>query len=63
MKMQRLVQPGTLGWLLGGSVRFFRVSPKCHPISKRRKFIDPVVVSKTPSKKKSVEIYEDMKIG
>lgn len=63
MKMQRLVQPGTLRWLLCGSVRFFRASPKCNPINKRRKFIDPIVVSKTPSKKKTVEIYEDMKIG
>ncbi|KAM3716428.1 Translation initiation factor IF-2 [Dirofilaria immitis] len=48
--------------VFAGSPRFLRLSPKCYPKYKRRKFIDPIVVEKTPSKKKIVEIYEDMKL-
>uniref|UniRef100_A0A0R3RVT8 Tr-type G domain-containing protein n=1 Tax=Elaeophora elaphi TaxID=1147741 RepID=A0A0R3RVT8_9BILA len=61
--MRQLMHLCTIPWLLGGAVRSLRQSPKCYVKRKRRKFIDPVVVNKTPSKKKIVEIYEDMKIG
>ncbi|VDK86093.1 unnamed protein product [Onchocerca ochengi] len=53
----------TIRWIFTGSPRFLKLSPKCYPKYKRRKFIDPIVVDKTPSKKKIVEIYEDMKLG
>ncbi|VDN85950.1 unnamed protein product [Brugia pahangi] len=61
--MQQLMHLCAIRWLLDGSVRFVRLSPKCYVKRKRRKFIDPIVVGKTPSKKKVAEIYEDMKVG
>lgn len=60
--MRQLIHLYTIRCLLSGSVRFIGLSPKYHVKRKRRKFIDPVVVGKTPSKKKTAEIYEDMKV-
>uniref|UniRef100_A0A8R1Y2P3 Translation initiation factor IF-2, mitochondrial n=1 Tax=Onchocerca volvulus TaxID=6282 RepID=A0A8R1Y2P3_ONCVO len=61
--MRQLMHLCTIRWIFTGSPRFLKLSPKCYPKYKRRKFIDPIVVDKTPSKKKIVEIYEDMKLG
>ncbi|KAL3985984.1 Elongation factor Tu GTP binding domain family protein [Acanthocheilonema viteae] len=61
--MRQLIQLYSIRWLFGGSVRSLGLSSKHYVKRKRRKFIDPVVVSKTPSKKKIAEIYEDMKVG
>ncbi|CAG9531003.1 unnamed protein product [Cercopithifilaria johnstoni] len=61
--MRQLMHLYTIRWLLVGSVRSLRLSPKYYVKRKRRKFIEPVVVEKTPSKKKIAEIYEDMEVG
>ncbi|VDN05484.1 unnamed protein product [Thelazia callipaeda] len=49
--------------LLVGLVQSFKMPLRCYPKFKRRKFVEPVVVEKTPSKKKTANIYYDMKVG
>uniref|UniRef100_A0A915Q2J6 Tr-type G domain-containing protein n=1 Tax=Setaria digitata TaxID=48799 RepID=A0A915Q2J6_9BILA len=61
--MLQFVHRCSVQWVVTGPFRSLRLSPKCCPKYKRRKFVDPVVVGKTPSKKRIVEIYDDMKIG
>ncbi|VDN33105.1 unnamed protein product [Gongylonema pulchrum] len=60
--MRRFACLLSLQSLLRGSLRLLRFSPQCRPKFRRTKFITPIVVDKTPSKKKIMEIYENMKV-